>query len=114
MSDAQTQPHFHFRFVPFIVAVLLTFGLPYIAQEVVDSSRHYSHLVPGFADRVRWLIAHHTVLLVLALIAIAIAKIVVRGDYGLHVWRGKSYVGGALLWGAVLGALLFSADNSLN
>src|ERR1700749_543040 len=98
MSDAQTQPHFHFRIVPFFVAVLLTFGLPYIAQEVVDSARQYSHLVPGFADRVRWLLAQHTVLLVLALVAIAIAKIVVRGNYGLHGWRGKSYLGWALVW----------------
>ncbi len=53
MSNAP-DTHFHFRIVPFVVALLLAFGLPYIAQEVVDTARHYSHLVPGFADQA-WL-----------------------------------------------------------
>ncbi|HVU21417.1 MAG TPA: CPBP family glutamic-type intramembrane protease [Rhizomicrobium sp.] len=104
MSDAQTQ--FHFRPVPILVAILLTFGLPYIAQEVVDTSRHYSHLVPGFADRLGWLTAQHTVLLILGLISIAIAKLIVPADYGLDLQDERSYVAIAFLWGVIFGVLL--------
>jgi hypothetical protein len=108
MSDANTQ--FHFRPVPILVAVLLTFGLPYIAQEVVDSSRHYSHLVPGFADRLGWLTAHHTVLLVLALVSIGIAKLIVPADYGLDLQDERSYVAVAFLYGIIFGVLLTLVD----
>lgn len=104
MSDAQT--HFHLRPVPILVAVLLTFGLPYIAQEVVDTARHYSHLVPGFADRLGWLTAQHTVLLILGLISIGIAKLIVPADYGLDLQDGRSYVAVAFLWGIIFGVLL--------
>lgn len=110
MNDAQTQPHFHFRTVPFIVAVLLAFGLPYIATEVVDTARHYSHLVPGFADTPRWLYAQHTVWLVLSVVAIAIAVWVVPADYGLHGPDEKSYVLPAIIGGAIFGVLLAVID----
>jgi len=92
--------------MPVIVACLVGFDLPYIAQEIVDTARHYSHLVPGFADKLGWLFAQHTVLLLLALIAIWIAQRVVPADYGLHMPRAKTYVLPAILWGAVFGALL--------
>jgi len=104
MTDAKTE--FHFRPVPILVAMLLTFGLPYVAQEVVDTSRHYSHLVPGFADRLGWLTAQHTVLLVLGLIAIGIAKIIVPADYGLDLQDERSYVAPAFLWGIIFGVVL--------
>lgn len=104
MSDAHTE--FHFRPVPILVAVLLTFGLPYVAQEVVDTSRHYSHLVPGFADRLGWLTAQHTVLLILGLVSIGIAKLIVPADYGLDMQDERSYVAVAFLWGVIFGVLL--------
>jgi hypothetical protein len=113
MSDAPAT-HFHFRIVPFIVALLLAFGLPYIATEVVDSARHYSHLVPGFADKLGWSVAHHTVLLLLALVAIGIAKLVVRADYGLHRQDDHSFVGVAILWGILFGVLLTVVDYAPN
>jgi len=108
MSDAKTQ--FHFRPVPILVAILLTFGLPYIAQEVVDTSRHYSHLVPGFADRLGWLTAHHAVLFILGLVSIGIAKLIVRADYGLGLQDERSYVAAAFLWGIIFGVLLTLVD----
>ena len=111
MNDAQiSQPHFHFRLVPFIVAVLLAYGLPYIATEVVDSARHYSHLVPGFADTLRWTYAQHTVWLLLAVAAIAIAVRVVPADYGLHAPEEKSYLLPAVFWGLLFGALMAAID----
>jgi len=108
MSDAKIE--FHFRPIPILIAVLLTFGLPYVAQEVVDTSRHYSHLVPGFADRLGWLIAQHTVLLILGLVAIGIAKMIVPTDYGLGLQDERSYVAVALLWGVIFGVLLTLID----
>jgi len=110
MTDAQTQPHFHFRIVPFIVAVLLAFGLPYIATEIVDTARHYSHVVPGFADVPRWNYAQHTALLVLSIVAIAIAVRVVPTDYGLHGPDEKAYVLPSIIGGVIFGALLAVID----
>lgn len=110
MNETLTQPHFHFRIVPFIVAVLLAFGLPYVATEVVDTARHYSHLVPGFADVPRWNYAQHTVWLVLSIIAIAIAVRVVPTDYGLHGPDKKSYVLPAIVGGVVFGVLMAGVD----
>jgi hypothetical protein len=114
MSDTQTQPHFHFRIVPFIVAVLLAFGLPYVASEVVDTARHYSHIVPGFADMPRWIYAQHTVWLFLALASIAIAKRVVPADYALHMPERKSFVLSAIFWGLIFGVLMAAIDYAPN
>jgi hypothetical protein len=111
MSET-TRPHFHFRLVPFIVAVLLAFGQPYVATEIVDSARHYSHLVPGFADTLRWTYAQHTVWLLLALLSIVIAQRVVPADYALHRPREKSYVWSAIFWGVIFGALMAAVDNA--
>lgn len=111
MNDAQiTQPQFRFRLVPFIVAAMLAYGLPYIATEVVDSARHYSHIVPGFADMPRWLYAHHTVWLVLSLIATAIAVWMVPADYGLHRPEEKSYLPWAIFWGILFGVAMAAID----
>lgn len=113
MSSAQnTQPQFHFRLVPFVVAVLLAFGLPYAASEVIDSARHYSHLVPGFADTLRWTYAQHTAWLLLSLIAIWIAQRVVPADYALHMPQEKSYLLPAILCGAIFGALIAVVANA--
>jgi len=109
-----TQPQFHFRPVPFIVAVLLAFGLPYMASEVIDSARHYSHLVPGFADTLRWTYAQHTAWLLLALIAIAIARRVVPADYALHMPKNKSYLLPAIFWGVIFGVLMAAIANAPN
>ena len=106
MSNISSDAPFRFRLMPVVVACLLGFALPYIAQEVVDTARHYSHLVPGFADRLGWLFAHHTVLLILTLIAIWIAQFVVPADYGVHMPREKTYVLPAILWGIAFGMLL--------
>jgi hypothetical protein len=106
MSDIGSDAPFRFRVMPVVVACLVGFDLPYIAQEIVDTARHYSHLVPGFADKLGWLMAQHTALLILTLIAIWIAQRVVPADYGMHMPREKAYVLPAILWGAAFGILL--------
>ncbi|MBV8977308.1 MAG: CPBP family intramembrane metalloprotease [Alphaproteobacteria bacterium] len=108
--------HFRFRFVPVLTAVLLGFGLPYLAGEIVEELRHYTHLVPAFADKTGWSSATHAVLLVLTLIAIAAMRWLVPADYGLHPPRDKSYLVWAVVWGVgggiVLGALQYLGDLS--
>ncbi len=108
MSDVNTP--FHFRPVPILVAVMLMFGLPYIAQEIVDTSRHYSHLVPGFANKLGWLTAQHTVLLILGWSSILIARRFLPADYGLDLQSERSYVAVAVLWGIIFGVLLTLVD----
>ena len=113
MNDA-SHPHFHFRLVPFLVAVFLAFGLPYIASEAIDTGRHYSHIIPGFADTLRWTYAQHTVWLILSVIAIAIAVRVVPADYGLHRPEDKSYLPSAIVSGVVFGVLMAAVDYAPN
>lgn len=98
-------PPFRFRFVPTLTVVLLGLGLPWLAAELVDYARHYSHLVPGIADKLGWLYAQHGVQLVLALIAISVMRWLVPADYGLHVPQDRSYLVPAILCGLLLGAL---------
>jgi membrane protease YdiL (CAAX protease family) len=111
-QTAAPAPHFRFRFVPVLTTVLLGIGLPYLAGELVDLARHYSRLVPGIADKLGWLYAQHGMQMVLALIAIAVMKWLVPADYGLHLPRGKSYVGPAILWGLFFGVLMTSVDHA--
>ena len=106
MNKAAPAPHFRFRFVPMLTVVLLALGLPWLAGELVDFARHYSRLVPGIADQLGWLYAQHGVQMALALIAIAVMKWLVPADYGLHAPEDKSYVGAAILWGLLFGALM--------
>ena len=90
MTTAAPTPPFRFRFVPVLTTVLLGIGLPWLAGELVDLARHYSHLVPGMADQLGWLYAQHGVQMVLALLAIAVMKWLVPADYGLHAPEDKS------------------------
>ena len=101
---------FRLRFIPILTVILLGLGIPFAAAEIVDLARHYSRLVPPIADKLGWLYAQHGVQLALALIAIAAMKWLVPADYGLHAPRQKSYVGWAILWGAVFGVLMTIVD----
>lgn len=103
-------PAFRLKFVPILTVVLLGLGIPFAAAEIVDLSRRYSRLVPPIADQLGWLYAQHGVQFVLALLAILVMKQFVRADYGLHLPRGKSHVGQAILWGAGFGVLMTIVD----
>jgi uncharacterized protein len=106
-TAAAPQPHFRFKFLPVLAVVALALGLPWLAYEMVDFARHYSHeYVPAMADKLPFSYATHGVLLIVTLIVIAVMKLPVRADYGLHPPRGKSYLGWALISGVVLGAAI--------
>ena len=61
-------------------------------------------------DTLRVLYVQHGLQLVLALLVILVLKRLVPTDYGLHPPRGRSYVGAALLWGAVFGLIMLLVD----
>jgi hypothetical protein len=103
-------PPFRFRLVPVLVVVLLGLGLPILAAIFAQAAIRVLHLsiMPG--ANAPWLYVHHTVQLLLALIAIAVVKRFVPGDYGLHLPRGKTYVRAAILWGLFFGVLMTVVD----
>jgi membrane protease YdiL (CAAX protease family) len=109
MSE-ETAPRFRLRIVPILTTIFLGFGIPYVAEELVDLARHYSRLVPGIADQLGHLYAQHGMQTVLALLAIGAMKWLVPADYGLHAPRDKSYVGAAILWGLFFGVLMTAID----
>jgi len=111
---AADTPHFRFRFLPVLTVILLGLGLPYLAGELVDFARHYTHLIPPIADRIGWLYAHNTVQLVLALVAIAAMKWLAPADYGLRVPEDQSYAPQAILFGVGLGVLMTLVDYAPN
>jgi membrane protease YdiL (CAAX protease family) len=109
-DHAAVAPPFRFRFLPVLATVVLGIGIPYLAGEILFQLRHYSRLVPGIADQLGWLYAHHGVQMLLALAVIAIVKRLVPADYGLHMPPGRSYVLPAILWGLFFGLLMTAVD----
>lgn len=86
-----------------LAAAGLAFGIPYLAASVLSAVEPFVSLPPPTSWE--WLYLHHGVQLVLALIAIAIVRQFAPADYGLHLPRGKSYVGMAMVGGLVFGLL---------
>jgi membrane protease YdiL (CAAX protease family) len=98
------------RVWPILFTILLGFGILALAQVTVEIVEHFT----GLRERPQmpW-IAHyydHAIELVYTLIAIAIFKIFLRRDYGLHGPAGKSYLRAAVLWGLFFGVLMTMVD----
>ncbi|MDE2352594.1 MAG: hypothetical protein KGL66_11935, partial [Alphaproteobacteria bacterium] len=90
---------FRIRILPIIVVIVLGMGIPVLAAMSAYTLIVKLHLSVKPGDNYAWLFIHHGFQLLLALIAIAILKRLVPADYGLHLPRGKSYLGPAILWG---------------
>ena len=93
------------------VAAMVAMGL--VTPRLAAYAAYFSSLVlhtPPPGPTLAWAYSQHGFQLVLALIAIAILKRLVPADYGLHLPRGKTYVGAALLWGAVFGIVMTLVD----
>jgi hypothetical protein len=116
MNESATQRRiFHsegvkLRAMPIIVTILMGFGIPILSALLVDVIEHFIHL----PDRpnLPWqnLYYHHAIQLVLSLAAIMFLKPFLRGDHGLHMPRGKSYVRAAIAWGVFFGVLMTAVD----
>ena len=104
---------FKFRVLPLLLTVALGLGLPILGASIVYTAAiHFPqlHLPSPNGPLLPWLYAQHGAQFVLALIAIAIVKIFVPADYGLHLPRGKTYCGTALAWGVFFGVLMTLVD----
>jgi CAAX protease family protein len=101
---------FKFRIVPIVLAALTAIVILVLSDVTTDLAQHFLHL--PVRPEMPWIETSygHTAQLVYTLIAIALFKIFVRGDYGLHRPAGKSYVGAAILWGLFFGLLMTVVD----
>jgi len=102
---------FRIRPLPILVTIVLGLGLPILAAVLLQLAGHYLSFLPTpDGPTLPWLYAHHAVQVALALIAIAIVRVFVPADYGLHLPRGKPYVAAAILWGVFFGVLMTIVD----
>ncbi len=101
---------FKLRILPILLVVVLGLGIPALASITVDIAEQLTHLPQR--PQMPWIrfCYEHVAQLAYALLAIAAFKIFLRRDYGLHRPDGKSYLGVALVWGAVFGVLLALAE----
>lgn len=109
---ADARPHIGLRLkvLPLLVVAALGFGLPYLAAYAAFFSSRLFHTPSPHGATLPWLYMQHGFQLVFGLIAIAVLKWLVPGDYGLHPPRGKTYIGAAILWGLFFGVLMTVVD----
>lgn len=96
------------------IGVLVVAGLAVcVPTAAAYIARYLEHLL-GIGDPrdhlLTWLYIQHFFQLALALCVIALLKRMAPADYGLHMPRGKSYIGAALVWGAAFGVLMTLVD----
>lgn len=101
---------FRLKIVPIVVVTVLGFAIPYVAAYAAILSSRWFHTPSANGPTLPWLYIHHAFQLAVALIAIAIVKRFVPGDYGLHLPREKTYVGAAIVWGIAFGILMTLVD----
>jgi hypothetical protein len=94
-----------------LVTAALALGIPNVAAWLTAwSGQVTSHPLPRFSGSLAYLYVHHAYQLALGLIAVAALKRLVPADYGLHRSKGKSYVGAAVAWGVIFGAVMTLVD----
>jgi uncharacterized membrane protein (DUF441 family) len=94
--------------VPIGIAAVLGLGLPWVAFGCTELS--LSIMGFGKLPVTDWVYIHHGIQLCLALLAIALVKKWVPGDYGLHLPHGRSFVGVAIVTGLLIGILMTLVD----
>ena len=110
VANVDSDPGFRLRPVPLAFVTALGFGLPYAAAFAAILSSKWFHTPSPAGPMLPWLYAQHGFQLLIALIAIAITRWRVPADYGLHLPRGKTCLGAAILWGAIFGVLMTLVD----
>jgi uncharacterized protein len=101
---------FKFRIWPILFALFTAFVILALSGITLELAEHFLHL--PVRPEMPWIeISYgHTAQLFYTLLAIALFKIFLRRDYGLHRPEGKSYVGAAILWGVAFGLLMTAVD----
>jgi uncharacterized protein len=110
--NASAPARLRLKIWPLLIVVLLGVGVPYLAAylAVLSSRIWHTPSPPSHGPLLPWLYMQHGLQLLLALLAIAVVRRFVPADYGLHWPRGKTYIGSALLWGALFGVLMTLID----
>jgi uncharacterized protein len=110
-TETVAEPRFRLKIIPLLVAAALGVVVPYGAGYLAYFCSLIFHTPSPKGPVVQWLYMQHGFQLLLALVAIAVLKHrLVPADYGLHLPRGKTYIGPALLWGALFGILMTLVD----
>jgi membrane protease YdiL (CAAX protease family) len=102
------------RPVPVLVTLLLGLGIPIVAGILAALLSRLIPIPPPKIVLLPWLYLQHAFQLLLSLVAIMLIKRHVPADYGLHLPRGRSYAGPALLLGAVFGIIMLLVDFAPN
>ena len=103
-------PRLRLKAIPLVVVTALGVGVPYLAAYLAFLSSKLLHTPSPRGPTLPWLYMQHGMQLLIALVAIAIVKRRVPADYGLHWPRGKTYIGPAVLWGALFGVIMTLVD----
>jgi uncharacterized protein len=109
-QEDTSAPRFRLKVVPLLVVAALGFGVPYLAAYLAIFASRVLHTPSPHGPTLPWLYMHHALQALIALIAIAIVKRFVPGDYGLHWPRGKTYIRPAILAGALFGIIMTLVD----
>lgn len=96
--------------VGIIVVAVLAVSVPTAAAYIARYVEHLLDLGDPRNHLLTWLYIQHFFQLALALCVIALLKRMAPADYGLHMPRGKSYIGAALVWGGAFGILMTLVD----
>ena len=110
VAAAPAAPPFRLKLVPLVVTAVLGFSIPFIAAYAAYFSSKWIHTPSPRGPTLPWLYIHHAFQLGVALIAILVVKRLVPADYGLHLPRGKTCIGAAILWGLFFGVLMTFVD----
>jgi len=109
-ANLTASPRLRLKLIPLLVVVALGMGVPLLAAYLAVFSSRVFHTPAADGPTLPWLYMHHALQFLLALIAIAVVRRWVPADYGLHRPRGKTYIGPAVLWGALFGVLMTLVD----
>jgi uncharacterized protein len=96
--------------IPILIVFVLGMGILFLSAITVEIVK----FVVKLPERplMPWIVLYygHFVQLAYSLVAIYIVKRFWPADYGLHLPKGKSYVGAAVLWGLFFGVLMTVVD----
>ncbi|HEX5183119.1 MAG TPA: CPBP family intramembrane glutamic endopeptidase [Allosphingosinicella sp.] len=96
--------------VGILAVILLAAGLPIGGAILAAGVTRILHLPVSPGDNLAWLYWQHAGQTLLAIVAILIAKRLVPGDYGLHLPKGKTYLGPAIACGIAFGLIMTLVD----
>lgn len=112
MTEAdENEVAFRPRVVPILVVIALGFGIPYLAAYAAFLSSELFHTPSPQGPALPWLYSHHAFQLAFALVAIAVLKRIRPFDPGLRWPPGPTYIGPAVLWGALFGVIMTVVDH---